>query len=116
MKTPPFLKITKLYLITSIVFILIVFSVSLIKNVNTNKENCPNQVKTIFNSGNEGCNGSVLDRIDSLGNRIISNKYVGNGRFEVMYLDVRRGYVVRAIITTDSECKINSAEIIEIVH
>jgi hypothetical protein len=61
--------------------------------------------------GSERCINKVRVNFANTGKQILGEQYLGNGKFGISFLDVTRGEVYNADVTTDCNCAINNVRV-----
>jgi hypothetical protein len=102
------------------VLIVITIVIGILYYRNYNKSDIKNESPIIENSnyksdpcyGNESCISIVRNNFTSTGKTILSEQYLGEGKFSITFVDLQYPDLLNnAVIDTDCECKLTNVKV-----
>ncbi len=76
------------------------------ENNSTNTINSSSSINKGSCSGSESCIDKVRQNFTNTGKQILSEHYLGNGKFGISFLDISRGQTYNSEVSTDCNCNI----------
>jgi hypothetical protein len=61
--------------------------------------------------GDENCISKVRDRFTNTGKNILGEKYLGNGKFGITFMDAQKPGAFEATVYTDCDCNVINADV-----